>query len=138
MKPTRIGSWGDVEALLRDRPPDTVLTVPRSWVEHPSAHGMKASFGLPAGQLADYVKRLDETTGLEVAAFQRHYTARLVVTEAPPRNEGSGHGGALGNGVALGALLGAALGRSDRAVVVGAALGCLLSAGARPVKTGRS
>lgn len=137
MTPTRIGSWRDVEALLRDRPPDTVLTVPRSWVEHPTAHGMKVSFGLPTGQIADYVKRLDETTGLEVTAFQRHYLARLVVTALPPRNESCCRTRVLGNSVALGALLGAALGRSDRAVVVGAALGGLLSIGARSITSPR-
>lgn len=134
MKPARIGSWRDVEDLLRSRPPDTVLSVPRSWVEHPSAHGMKVSFGLPTGQIADYVKRLDESTGLEVTAFHRHYLARLVATPPGPRNEGCCRGAGLGNGVALGALLGAALGRSDRAVVVGAALGGLLSVGARSIK----
>jgi hypothetical protein len=94
---------------------------------------MKVSLGLPAGQVADFVKRIDETTGLEVTAFQGHYIARLFEIEPGPNPRAAARGPspALGNGVALGALLGAALGRTERALVVGAALGCLFSAGSR-------
>ena len=57
-----IGSWSDVATLLRERPTGTLLRVPKGWLEHPKAFGMKACVGLPLGQTNDFWKRLDDTT----------------------------------------------------------------------------
>lgn len=124
MRDEAIGSWADVETLLRTRPPGTLLKVPRSWLDHPSSHGMRTGFSMPSGQVADYVKRLDETTSLEVAAYRGHYMARLHVVDSLGTQQGRA-GRAMG-GVVLGAALGGTLGRSEQALVAGAAVGGVL------------
>lgn len=126
MSEGRIGSWGDVATLLRDRPPGTLLKVPKSWVGHPSAFGMRTWFDLPAGQAADYSKRLDDVTRLEVATYQRHYVARIHVSE-PPQPTVPRRTPRL-SGIVVGAILGAALGRSEQALLTGAAVGAAISA----------
>ena len=72
-----IGCWADVEMLLRDRPAGVLLRVPRGWLEHPRAHGMKASAAWPAGQVIDYWKKLDDKLGLHVSAYHSFYMVRL-------------------------------------------------------------
>ena len=126
MNVPQIGSWSDVEALLKTRPAGTLLSVPKPWVEHPRAHGMSVGFGLPLGQVADYFKRLDDGTSLQVAAFERHYVARLEVS--PPRGSTTRNDTTLLRGIALGAILGASLGRSEQSLMTGAAFGGIVAA----------
>ena len=127
-----VGSWPEVEELLRTRPPGTMLRVPRRWLDHPRTFDMKASLALPVGQVADYWKRLDERTGIHVAAFKEHYLVQLQEAAAEARD--SPRCDALGRGAALGALLGAALGKTERAVVMGAALGGLVAVAVAPTR----
>jgi hypothetical protein len=124
-----IGSWADVKQLLEGQPQGTLLRVPRGWLEHPKTFGMKSSASFPIGQTADYFKRIDEKTGLHVADFRSFYVARLhAIDEKLPVQRGCRAGDLASGAVALGALIGASLGRSERATLVGAALaGTLLS-----------
>lgn len=118
-----IGSWLDVEQLLEARPPGTLLRVPRGWLEHPKTNGMKASAALPLGQRGDYFKRLDENTGLHVADFRDYFVVRRCEIVELTRPTGVCKAQALASGaVALGALIGMTLGRSERATLVSAAL----------------
>lgn len=129
MRDEAIGSWVDVETLLKTRPPGTLLKVPRSWLDHPRAHGMRNGFSVPSGQFADYVKRLDETTSLEVAAYRGHYMARLHVVDL--RRSPQRHAAQAMSGVVLGAVLGGVLGRTEHALAAGAAVGGVLWAALR-------
>lgn len=124
MKEDAIGSWADVETLLKSRPLGAVLRVPKSWLEHPRAHGMRLGVGIPAGQRVDYVKRLDESTRLEVEDYRQHYMARLNVVDSHRFSER--HMSSTMSGVLVGAVLGGALGRTERALVAGAAVGGVL------------
>lgn len=129
MSDEAIGSWADVETILRTRPPGTLLKVPRAWLEHPRAHGMRTGFSVPSGQVADYCKRLDETTRFEVAAYRAHYMARLQVIDS--RRSQQRQAAQAMSGVVLGAVLGGALGRTEHALVAGAAVGGVLWAAFR-------
>jgi hypothetical protein len=129
MSGRRLASWRDAVRALAVEPPGVVLRVPRGWMPSPRTFRMTAGLAWPEGQRADYRKLLRGGRALLVADFGTHYEARLerapgesggpAAVRAPPGPR---------EGVALGALLAGALGRSRESALVGAALGGLLGA----------
>ena len=139
-----ISSWGDVIIILSRQPTGCIVRVPKGPLPHPRVFGMESSLGFPAGQTADYRKRLEGGTGFHVRDFGTHYEAHIDAVH--PSVDFLEHlrkdapGTFVSGGAALGALLGTALGRSQNAALVGAAIGAVVGALAldHPVAAGRA
>lgn len=121
-------TWTQIVQSLQADPLGTPVRVYPAQVEHPLDAGMRLSVGMPVGQRATYRLELGAGTHLEVLDFGSCYDARvwqqpvLSGLEATLReNPGSS---VLGM-VALGGLLGLALGQTKEAALAGAALGGL-------------
>lgn len=129
MKSSTIESWEDVERVLGEQPLGTLLRLPRGWLAHPTAHGMRSVASPPEGQLADYCKRLTAGGRLYVREFRNWYEVHREppVATHGPTSEG-GDQAIARNGVALGASMGGALGKTEAAFMVGALLGGLAAA----------
>lgn len=121
-------TWYDVARFLEHQPRGSVLRLEKYQVQHPADAGMAASIGLPLGQSADWRSSAPECAGLHVRDFETYYSAHLDVVN--PRCDLPGHITAdtpqVAGGLAFGALLGAAFGKSKEATLVGAMLGGLL------------
>jgi hypothetical protein len=90
---------------------------------------MTASIGLPIGQVANYRKTLRDNTPFRVNDFGTHYEAHLEAVhctlDLARYVPGEGPAAHVSGAVALGALLGSAVGKSKNAVLAGAAIGGL-------------
>lgn len=134
-------TWADVGRYLRQPASPSVASVAKHAVEHPCDAGMVRSLGVPLGQVADWRMPSPHCGGLHVREFVDRYTAHL--DQVNPNCDLPGHvaadAPAIGGGVAVGALLGLALGESAGAMLVGALLGGLLgtavAAGAEQAQT---
>jgi hypothetical protein len=121
-------TWSDIARHLGAQPYGAVLRVEKYQVQHPRDAGMKPSMGLPLGQRGDWRFPAPGCGGLHVRDFLDCYTAHLdrvnpvcdpvghVVSDTPQ----------IAGGLALGALLGLALGKSKEAALVGALFGGIL------------
>ena len=126
-----IGSWYDVEYELRHHSSGALLKLPKGWLPHPRVAGMRPSVGLPVGQSADYRLTLNDGAGLHVQDHGDHYLAHI--DEVDPDSSLFEHlrrdtpGMFVGGCSALGAVVGAAAGRSKASTAVGAAVGGLVA-----------
>lgn len=124
---TLFGSWADVEQALRDRPPGSVVRLPKGLLPHPRTYGLMPSFGIPQGQIGDWHKVGRDGWSIHVRDFGGFYEGQLTppavhllqpATSLPPA-------AAVGGGVAVGAAIGAAAGKTAGATLAGAAIGGL-------------
>lgn len=128
--------WARVSRALGAQPPGTVLRVPKWQYPHPVDSGAHVSIGLPMGQSADFRWRLPGCAGLHVRDFGSHYEAH--VDQVDPSCDPVEHARRdapevfLAGAGAIGAMIGAFLGRSSEATLVGAGLGALLGIAALP------
>jgi hypothetical protein len=124
-------TWKHVIATLANAGPHGVVRVPVHQMQHPRAAGLRQTFGTPCGQRASYRARLSNGWLLCIEQFEATYEARVERRQAirrrrrprPPAD-------ALGGPVALGALLGLALGGDTRSALTGALLGGMSGLGA--------
>jgi len=128
----RTTTWRDVHDFLRSHPPGEILRLPKYVLPHPEDAGAARSVGLPLGQAADFRWRLRDCRSLHVRDFQTHYEAHIdfVDPSCDPvehlrRDLPEGYVGAV---AAIGGLLGALIGGSREAAVVGAGLGAAVAA----------
>ena len=136
-------TWTDVTRYLQQPGAPKVAAIAKHQVEHPLDAGMLRSLGVPMGQFADWRMPSPHCGGLHVREFVDRYTAH--VDQVNPVCDLPGHiavdAPAIGGGVAIGALVGLALGESAGAVLLGALvgglLGCAVAAGAEDSGTPR-
>lgn len=121
-------SWHAVAQFLAQQPPRSVLRLEKYQIGHPSDAGMTLSLGLPLGQASDWRFCSPQCGGLHVRDFGAYYAAHL--DQINPRCDTVAHVATdtpqLAGGLALGALVGAAFGKSKEATLVGAMVGGLL------------
>lgn len=136
MRSSHTLSWNEVARHLGKEHTRSCATIEKSRVEHPQAAGMRASVGLPVGQIGDWRMPYPNCHGLHVREFADHYTAHLDA--ANPNCDLPGHIAldtpAVGGGAALGALAGLILGESAGAMIVGALIGGAIGAAAEASK----
>lgn len=131
--------WANVARELAAHPPGTILRVPKWRYPYPVDAGAHVSIGLPLGQSADFRWRLAGCAGLHVRDYGAHYEAHI--DQVDPGCDPIEHLRQdapevfLAGAGAIGALLGALLGRSSEATIVGAGLGTLLGIAALPEAT---
>jgi hypothetical protein len=123
-------SWTAITRTVLTKPPGTKWPVRKHQVPHPIDAGMRMSTGLPAGQLADYRLKLPDCSGLHVQDYGTHYLVHWdrtdpgcdlvahLVRDAP--------GTYIAGATLIGGLVGALLGRSDKAMLAGALVGAAL------------
>jgi hypothetical protein len=122
--------WTMIARTVLTKPAGTKWPVRKHRVLHPLDVGMRVSTGLPAGQFADYRLKLVDCSGLHVQDYGDHYLVHWdrtdpacdlvqhLVQDAP--------GTYLAGATLLGGLVGALLGRSDKAMVAGALIGAAI------------
>lgn len=121
-------SWAQVALYLQQQPPGTLVRLHASQVEHPLDAGMSQSLGMPTGQRADYRLDVSDDWRLAVLDFGIHYDAWLesIVKRSALENAlRESPGSTVMGATALGALLGLAVGRSERSALTGAVIGGL-------------
>jgi len=122
-------TWREVISALSAEPKGAVARVPKGFLPHPSAAGMKESIGLPVGQTADFRLLLASGAGFHVQDHGTHYEAHI--DEVHPDVDPFEHvrkdapGTFIVGSAALGAMVGGAIGRKGEFALVGAALGAL-------------
>lgn len=123
-----IYTWQAIATQLAAHPWGTTLRIEKHRVQHPRDAGMKPSTGLPVGQRQDWRVSYPVCGGLHVRDFGDHYSAHL--DRVNPNCDPIGHVVSdtpqIAGGLALGALLGLALGKSKEAALVGAMFGGLI------------
>jgi hypothetical protein len=127
----RLSSWDDVRSWLDSQPPGTMIRLPKWHLPHPTSAGATRSVGLPFGQSANYCWRISTTSGLfarEFADFYEVHADRARLDEGRLLAEDEAAGALLAGAGAVGGLLGAVLGRSKEATMVGAGLAVLVGA----------
>lgn len=133
-----IATWSDVEALLAAAAPGAVMRVPRGWLPHPRAEGLRPAVGLPLGQEADFV-RPSAGARLHVERHRRH---DLVWLEASPSTVPAAAvtppASRARRAAAVGALAGAFLTRSPAGALAAALLAGLTVAVSTPAPRPRS
>lgn len=122
--------WTTIARAVLTKPAGTKWPVMKHHVPHPLDAGMRVSTGLPAGQLADYRFKLADCSGLHVQDYGNRYLVHWdrtdpacdlvqhLVQDAP--------GTYLAGATLLGGLIGALLGRSDKAMAAGALIGAAI------------
>ena len=118
--------WADVAAFLRGHEVGAFVRLPAWGVEHPRDAGMLPAITLPVGQRGEY--RLDVGDGhdLVVSDFIQCYDAHLECRPALADFERllrDAPGTSVVGLIAVGALVGLALGRSKESALAGAAIG---------------
>ena len=123
-----IYTWQAIAMQLIRHPWGTTLRIEKHHVEHPRDAGMKPSTGLPVGQRQDWRVTYPTCGGLHVRDFGDYYSAHL--DRVNPNCDPIGHVVSdtpqIAGGVALGALVGLAFGKSKEAALVGALFGGLI------------
>ena len=121
-------TWTDVTRYLQQPGAPKVAAIAKHEIAHPLDVGMLRSLGVPMGQFADWRMPAPHCGGLHVREFVDRYTAH--VDQVNPVCDLPGHmatdAPAIGGGVALGALVGLALGESAGAMLLGALVGGLV------------
>jgi hypothetical protein len=123
-----VATWASIARQLANQPFGTVIRVERHRVQHTRDAGLQPSMGLPVGQSSDWRFAYPHCGALHVRDFGCHYSAHLdrVNPECDPIGHVVSDTPQIAGGVALGALLGLAFGRSKEAALVGAMFGGLL------------
>ncbi len=123
-------TWNQVAAYLHTQPAHSCMNILKWQVEHPTAAGLRPSLGLPVGQMGDW--RYSSGHGLHVREYFDRYTVH--VDSVNPNCDLPGHivsdAPMIAAGVALGALIGLALGENAGAMMVGALIGGALGVAA--------
>ena len=121
-------TWSGIASYLAGQPQSAILRVEKHQVQHPRDAGMRPSVGLTVGQSTDWRYKYPSCSGLHVRDFGTFYSAHL--DRANPECDLLGHivsdTPQIAGGLALGALLGLALGKSKEAALVGAMFGGLI------------
>lgn len=131
MRRRTIRTWVDAARVLASQQQGAVLRVRKGTLPHPEVAGMRESIGLPEGQHADFRKLLRGGRGFHVKDFGRYYEAH--VDEVHPDVSALEHlrqdapDVYVSGSIALGAVVGTAIGKTPRAALVGAAIGGLLA-----------
>lgn len=121
-------SWREVAEALKTQALGTKFQVKPSLVRHPLDDGMRHGMGFPTGQRADYKMEIDDNHRLVVLDFGTHYLVHLEQVVTRPMFESALQetpGTTVAGMVAVGALIGLALGRSKEGAIAGAAIGGL-------------
>lgn len=128
MRDPRVFTWSAIANHLATQPHGSVVRVEKYQVEHPRDAGMRPSLGLPVGQCTDWRYKFPSCGGLHVRDFGTFYSAHLdrVNPECDPVGHVMSDTPQIAGGLALGALIGLALGNSKEAALVGAMFGGLL------------
>lgn len=118
-------TWDHMVARLREQAPRRGYAIQKHRIEHPHDGGLTFSVGMPIGQRASYMRRLEGGEVLAVEELRDRYLARLrrpvmrgvegALEETP--------GASVLTLLALGGVIGLALGRSGEAALVGAVVG---------------
>lgn len=137
MRELAIKSWNDVETLLKHRPPETYLKLPRGWLSHPRTFGMKLGVGLPAGQSVEYFKPLEDGSKLRASAYESYYLVNLQRSEHLHTCVSELGRSVIAQSIAIGAFVGASLGQKQAPMMVGALLGGFFSPFVRRVFSSR-
>jgi hypothetical protein len=125
--------WQQIVEGLAAQGSDASARIESHRIEHPRDGGLTPTFGLPRGQRATFRARLSDGSTLSVDDFGGYYEARInravpkIERPAPPAADDA-LGSVLGMS-ALGALLGLALGQSERSAMTGALVGGALGLG---------
>jgi hypothetical protein len=136
--PANLATWLQVAHALRVQPPGTVLRLPKWQYPHPVDSGAHVSIGLPLGQSADFRWRLPGCAGLHVRDFGSHFEAH--VDSVDPGCDPVEHlrqdapEAFVAGAAAIGALVGAVLGRSREATLAGAGIGAIFGFAVLPAE----
>lgn len=118
-------TWAHMVERLREQVPRRGYAIQRHQIEHPRDGGLTFSVGLPIGQRASYLAHLDDGEVLAVEEFGDRYIAALrrpVIRGVESALEETPGASVLAL-LALGGVIGLALGRSGEAALVGAVVG---------------